>query len=290
MRTFKFGRNPLFLKLITPYRPLKYKPLKKRKIKPVFILATGRTGTKFFAELLNNDPKITALHEPKPSRILRLWTMAYFEGDANENELATVLFAKRKRLMSRIDTPIYIESNPFLVGFLKVLDKVFNDPIIVHVVRDPRDYVRSCVNHGNKRGLKKIMNEYLGYWHPDYNKVLKTDKQLDIGLKYAAYWRIVNEFIYEHGKKKRNYHLFKFEDLFDEKSGELARLVELVGADKSLAHLPSSRQKVNRSRFDDFGKWQDWESPYCKEVEKICGPYMKKFSYGKEKAWKDKIS
>ena len=43
----------------------------------IFVLSTGRTGTKFLAEYFNNNyPDITALHEPKPSYLLRLMSNA----------------------------------------------------------------------------------------------------------------------------------------------------------------------------------------------------------------------
>lgn len=48
-----------------------YKNLDWEEIRQIFIISTGRTGTKFLAKLLNNYSSVFSVHEPRP-HFLRL--------------------------------------------------------------------------------------------------------------------------------------------------------------------------------------------------------------------------
>ena len=82
-----------FLRLISANRIfiISDNALKDMKHDTFFILSTGRTGTQFLAKRLNDEPQVYAVHEPKPSRRLRLWTVAFFEGHINNTEMRDVL-------------------------------------------------------------------------------------------------------------------------------------------------------------------------------------------------------
>lgn len=280
----------LFLKTVTPYSPFaagSQKLENKNLEKIVFILSTGRTGTNFFAEYFNKHPGVTAYHEPKPSRILRMWTNARLEGQALNEDLAKVLQAKRKGLIEKVEGPIYIESNPFIMGFAPVLLDVFDDPIIIHVVRDPRDYIKSALNHGNTRGLKKLFNNYVPFWYPRVGKILKKDIDDSLMLRTAGYWKIVNNYLLAN-REKNNYYIFKFEDLFSNDK-ELKRLAKIIGIEaRFIDRNPSNA--TNRSKDNAVKGWVQWSKKDCVEIDKICGQEMKAFGYGKEKEWLDKLN
>ena len=94
-------------------------------------------------------------------------------GKMNRGELADLLTRCRRSLVQRIQEPIYIESNPFLQGFIEAFGDVFENVRVVHVVRDPRTYVRSAVNFGAMRGMKYLASTFYPYWLP------KPDHQTD---------------------------------------------------------------------------------------------------------------
>ncbi|HEX5797939.1 MAG TPA: sulfotransferase, partial [Candidatus Saccharimonadales bacterium] len=247
--------------------------------------STGRTGTKFLADYFNSHPEITATHEPKPSRILRMWSMAYLEGKVSDSYMLNVLRAKRKNIISQLDTPVYLESNPYLIGFAGLLPKVFKDPVIIHVVRDPRDFARSSINHGNSVGLKWFFNNYVPYWYPRVHKILGINKPQRMEHRAAAYWKIANQHLAEVGQKSSNYHVIRFEDIFDGKRSGLKKIEKILGIKMS----SNDTSAVNKSKRSIISGWNDWSTEECRTVNELCQPTMQRFGYGAESEWKKRL-
>lgn len=284
MRLIKSGQPPFILRLITPFFFRQSKRVKSSN-KYVFIVSSGRTGTKFIADYFNHFDGVVAVHEPKPSRILRMWTTAKLEGKVNDADLSSVLYKKRERL-SR--TNVYIESNPYLSGFINSFDEVFESSTVIHIVRDPRDYVKSAVNHGNYGGIKNFFNRYVPYWYPDVAKIVGIKNKLNPTMRVACYWKVVNEFLSKEGLKSKNYHLLKFEDVFDDSGSGLRQLEKLIGIEDSSSRV--SLDRINKSKHNAIESWQEWSPSECQQMDKIWQPLAKKYGYCQEKAWKDKIS
>lgn len=270
---------PLILKVITPCffeKKTINNPLSEDK-RPVFLLSTGRTGTTFLAEYLNRSAEVTAVHEPKPSRILRMWSMAYLEGKVHDKFMTQVLAKKRKKLLSNIDTPIYVESNPFLSGFPTAINTLFPNAIIIHITRDPFEYARSSMNHGNAFGLKLFFNTYVPFWYAKVEKILGIHSKLSMKLKAAGYWTVVNEELMQLDQGNPNYLRIKFEDLFQEGNKGLKEVCKIIG----IKYVkPNSHSKsVNKSRYNVVGQKQGWTKAELSMVKKLCGPLMKKLDY-----------
>lgn len=277
------------LKLITPYAPGKqHKLTNAQKTKSVFILSTGRTGTKFLAKFFDNHPDVTAFHEPKPSRIIRMWSVARLEGCVSRRSISRVLYAKRKKLMSQVNSPIYVESNPYLLGAVDCLGETFDKPIIVNIVRDPRSYIKSSLNHGNTKGLKKFLNSHFPFWYPRTSRILSSKKSKSLIMRNAEYWKIVNHWLEKSCGNQENYHLFKFEEIFDKNSGELEKLAKIIGLDSTFVKN-SKIKSINQSKDKAISSWEEWTPEECRAVHKICQPEMEKYGYGKEKEWLKKI-
>jgi hypothetical protein len=282
---------PFLLRTLTPTFKTHRKKFERIAQKNIFILSTGRAGTTFLAEYFNNLDNVYALHEPKPSRILRMWSMAYFDKKASPDFLRTALYNKRIKLYSDAKDKIYIESNPYLVGFPEVLDQVFENPIIIHIVRDPRDFVRSSMNHGNDTGIKLLFNKYVPYWYPNIEKDLGLSEELEMRFKAAGYWKIVNESLMSYGKNNpKNYHLLKFEDIFNGQQKGMDKLAKIVGVNRAeLSSDKVSKEGVNKSRHSSVASWQDWSDDECRLINKLCEPVMSVLGYGQEKEWQSRI-
>lgn len=283
----KAGNPPYILSLITPYRPSS-NSVQKLPGKNVFIVSSGRTGTKFIADYFGQMDGVSAVHEPKGSRLLRMWTTAKVEGRVTDDDLARVLYQKRSSVKSH-KSAIRIESNPYLSGFSGILDEVFENSTIIHIVRDPRTYVKSALDHGNADGIKNIFNSYVPFWYPDVAEIIKNGRSITPKLRAAYYWKIINELLLEEGSKQKNYHHLKFEDIFDESGKGLDKLGKIIGVEVNLSkdNLP---QAINKSRGTTIDDWQSWSSNECRDLDKIWQPLTKKYGYCQEKAWKDKIS
>ena len=92
-------------------------------MRTIVLVSTGRTGTRALAEYWNSAyPDVTALHEPVPSRSLRRLSNRYLCKKVDLDTLTREFTRSRRRLLASIDTPVYVESNPFLHGCLDAFD------------------------------------------------------------------------------------------------------------------------------------------------------------------------
>lgn len=251
------------------------------------IVSSGRTGTQFLAEYFNkNYDGVVALHEPKPRYVLRVYSNARIAGKVERERMASVLVQNRQKMMRQISCDAYIESNSYLYGFVDVLETVWPNPVIIHVVRDPRTWVRSALNHGNSHGLKKLANRWIPHWLPDVRAILGIQGKLSpVGL-FAACWTVMNKATAEYAHAVPNYHLVRFEDLFNESHAGLRALCEIFSLEfrgEGAAHPPSARINVGRSNI--LGPWDTWPTEQCEELHRICTPLMQAYGYGEEDEW-----
>lgn len=280
-------KNSYFLSILSPISKRNSKNFIEGKKRVIYIVSTGRTGTKFFADYFNKFSDVKAVHEPSPSRILRMWTNARLEKRATASRMLKIFISKRRVLLNRVSEPIYIESNPFVVGFTDILPQAIDTPEIIHIVRDPRTYIKSALNHGNTHGVKKIMNSYLPYWYPNISKITHARHQLTEKDVVAHYWTIINQFL-EEAKKSiptQNYHLFKYEDIFKNENS-IKKISKIVGSKDKKNHKIKA---VNKSKDRVITDWSDWSKEDCRSINKICGKLMKYYGYGDEKLWLEKL-
>ncbi len=254
------------------------------------ILSSGRTGTKFLARYLDaNFEGVVARHEPPPSRRLRLASHAHLAGRLDRARLASMLRRARADVAS-IDASLYVESNPFLAGFVEVLDAAFDAPVVIHVVRDPREHARSSLNHGTGRGVKGLANHWLPFWYPDVRRVLALDHEPSWLERAAGVWRIFNDMLSEHGPRYASYRVVRYEDLFDERQSGLRAVCEAL----ALAYpegpvTVSAEDRINPGRLDVQPHWREWSTRDCRALQAICGPLMGRFGYGGEPDWIERV-
>lgn len=176
---------------------------------PVFILSTGRSGSKFLPELLNLSPNIAAYHEPSP-------TLEYFSNYAYHHQqeqemLVKMIDAARMELIltDLIKDKIYIESNQCLTFFAPALARLFKKSRFVHIVRHPGDFVRSAV----RKGWHK--NDSI--WESGRLKMAdeKQWAEMDQIERLAWLWNTTNQFIedFKQTIEKERTAFFKLEDL-----------------------------------------------------------------------------
>lgn len=116
--------------------------------RPVFVLTSGRSGSKLVVELLSLAPEIHALHEPRP-------TLQYFSDFASRRQadaglLESLIDAARMEMVleAMIRRKIYVESNQCLTFFAPALARRFAGARFVHLLRHPGDFVASAVRKG----------------------------------------------------------------------------------------------------------------------------------------------
>ena len=257
-----------------------------------YILSTGRTGTQFLALYFDqNYPNVAALHEPKPSYRLHIMANAYVAGKV-PRPLALALFQRwRKALIGRYsDKDHFIESNNFLYGLIDLMPELVSDPVIIHIVRDPREFVRSTINYGAWYGYKWFASKFVPYWFADLREHLHPYKNPSVAARFAAQWAHVNLALQKGGNGNPGYRCLKFEDIFKPPYEGLRHICDILG----LAYCDgkdglSPEEIKNPSRYNFIGSWPSWTAQECRELQEICGPLMAQYGYGGEPEWLEKL-
>ena len=194
---------------------------------PVFILSTGRSGSKLIVELLNQSENIEAFHEPRP-------TLQYFSNYAYHNQkkeqiLKKIIDGVRMEMILEvfINDKIYMESNQCLTFFAPVLARLFKRSKFVHLIRHPGNFVSSAVRKG---------------WHKndsiwESGRVRPADhnqwKKMDHIQRLSWVWAATNGYIKKFGEKinPSRFHTVQFENLVDGYNA-VKKLISFVNADE----------------------------------------------------------
>jgi hypothetical protein len=205
---------------------------------PVFILSTGRTGTRFFEDYMNQtSEKAICRHEPRPSRRFKFLSNLYLNKKIGARTVTRIYLRSRKRLFRKTGDRIYIESSNFMFGCIPPLNAHFDQIRIIHIVREPVDYVKSHLGHGFWRGHKRFFAKYIPYWL----ERLEVDDPSDPVQLLAERWNVVNRQIGSYAETNA-YLLVRFEELFSKdlqvSSGKLNEIRQFCG-------LPPLDEKEN---------------------------------------------
>ncbi len=254
----------------------------------VLIVSSGRTGTRFLACYFGaNFADVAACHEPAPRVSLRLASNAYAAGALSRAALVAMLRRRKRRRIDRSGARIYIESNPMLWGAIDLFDEGFVQPTVVHVIRDPREQVRSSLNHGTSRGSKAIANRWLPYWNPGVMSLAARGGSFDWLACTATLWAVVNQRLHDEDARCRDYHRVRYEDLFDASNSGLRTLCDRLGlAYRGAGAEVDPSVPINRGTRDVLPDWRSWRPQQCATLDRICGPLMRSHGYGTEPDWK----
>ena len=253
----------------------------------VLIVSSGRTGTQFLAHYFDaNYPSVVARHEPRPRYLLRIASNAHAAGALPDAAVARLLEAKRRRV-DRLAADLYVESNPFLWGAVDVFGSVFERASVVHVVRDPREQVRSSLNHGTGRGRKRLAGLVVPYWYP---KLPPGEASSDWFARAASFWRIVNERLRDDGRACARYRLVHYEALFDSGNSGLRELCEWLALPFRGSGSPvDPALRINRAEGQVLPGWRTWSDAQCATLHRLAGPLMAEYGYGSEPEWRQRV-
>ena len=191
---------------------------------PIFILSTGRSGSKFMTKLLTLSPQVAAFHEPRPT--LEYFSNYAYHHQQGKNILSNMINAARMEFILDvfIKDKIYIESNQCLTFFAPVIASLFKKAKFIHMIRHPGNFVRSAVRKGWHR------NDTI--WESGRVKMSDQNQwnKLDQIEKLSWVWNITNLFIKNFFKqiKPERVISFKIEDI-SENNDTLKSLFSFIG-------------------------------------------------------------
>ena len=252
-----------------------YQHLHPKRLKAVFIVSTGRTGTKFVEYFFKAiDPQVYCVHEPQPD-FFDLGIQKYRHGQSTTTTVDQIQRLREPHLRSLCAqrTMTYVESNPFASLLLPELLAAFPLAKFIVITRDARTYIRSALNksplddgafylYGKKDRRKRISAADL----PD-DPYRDDWAQWDRRQKIAWYWNWCNhqllDFAQAHPERS---HCVAFEALFSKEkdqqiqawNGLLDHMNQTVSPDQLATLLEKTKEKKNATQAAIFEGVEAW--------------------------------
>jgi len=249
----------------------------------VFFLSTGRVGTKTIAALASLSKHIIGFHEPKP-KLYGLSNICYktFEENKNHELLKEAFLTARRDLFQYTHSfgKGYVETSPQVTFLAPIIHSVIPEAKFVHVVRDPRNFIRSgmrrrwYVDHPMdetriKPPANSKLNDEWQNWSP-YRKIIWLWQETNL-------W--IDKFMNTLGHGKRLFlHVEKiFEQQFDSIEKLYHFLNSSVPSKKKIKIIIS--KKMNTQTSGDFPKFGDWSNDMNIELIESAGKTAEYFGY-----------
>lgn len=249
---------------------------------PIFLLSTGRTGTKFFSKFFSNYcQNISSYHTTSYTRFLNLLGNMYGMNLLSKNN---VIFFWKKLKYDEIKSHAsrYIECNPYYYNMLDVIMHFFPNAKFIIIVRAPKSFICSHIKWEKQRLKSFIANQLIPFWQPvSYLTQLKgiTFNHYQRVEFYSRVWTKKNEALLKSIENKENAIMIKFENIFDPMTGieNIERLVEWAGISlKSPITNEVITKKLNVTKAPDIFLWDG----HCDKImNEFCGVLMKKMGY-----------
>jgi len=172
-------------------RDIAYSDLIKES--PIFVLSTGRSGTKFITEILEAYPSLWVEHSPSPELAHQSYLIYRESPDVDSIKLA--FLHARMDAMNRAHASgyRYVETNNRITFYAEAIAQIFPNAKFVHIVRSPAEFVRS----GMRRGYYSTMiPELSGHIEPRLcDPIRDIWSELTRVEKISWQWNTINESI-----------------------------------------------------------------------------------------------
>jgi len=277
-----------------------------------FVVGLPRSGTSFTTHLLNAAGKIVCLHEHLlPLTGFQILTAArqYYEGKLTADELRPLLRCYDQR------PQIGIDCNFILAYVMPVLLQEYPHARIVHLIRDPRNNVRSCYNEldcygelfANPQARQSLIRWCVGQnkpWlfpiiqdihysmpdmpHADWGKLSRLEKN-------CVLWTESHRLILGAAQNRAHYLAVRVEDLWKEEETAL-KLFNFLSAPapdrerlrRVLSAPVNSKQDPMWSEFRRIKKeagiellpeYSEWNAEQQSVLTSYCGELATQFGY-----------
>jgi hypothetical protein len=284
----------------------------------VFLTSAGRTGTKFFGDLLGGMiSKAFSVHEPDVLMDFKLKSLQqlqhfglynliigkllrktgirnlsqnFLSGRIGLAELKAAIVDHREKFYRSIDKELIIESYSGWYGAIPAIQSLYRNYKIVVIVRDPRDWIVSNMNWGTMYGKRDWISRLgLGRLDPAMIGDAQFEHQWPNFAQFQKLclaWKTIYEIILQTIENDPNAIIFKFEDLFrfEEKYENLAKLLTFIcefPGRKFSYRIPEAvlEKKVNINISYEFSGKKNWDAKMNDYLNRICSSTALKFNY-----------
>jgi hypothetical protein len=249
----------------------------------IFVLSTGRVGTKTLAALAGLSNSIVALHEPTPKLygLSSLYYRCSKETIIDEIFAEAFLTARRERFRYVLSLGKgYVETSPQVTFLAPAIQIAVPQARFIHIVRDPRAFVRSGMRRGWYSGhpmdstrLKPLNKskdyKYWEQWEP-VEKICWLWKETNI-------W--INRFMQSLPEAKKIF--LHSENIFLNEKKEMKKLFDFLDTaiphDKKIKKILS--KKLNAQKTGYFQEAPNWSDEMYARFYRITGEIAKQFGY-----------
>lgn len=266
--------------------------------RPVLIISTGRTGTIFLSRIFADlyPAEAASYHERGASRPIQILTNLHFAHLLPKSALTAAWKILKGSEIETCAKPFHIDANCFLYGLAALAPELYPNARIIHIVRDPRDYVTSHLNFSRQKETSFIANYFVPFWQPNPFLAGKIPWKRIFNFtrfeRYCWIWDFKNRVMSSLEGTETAYLRVRFEDLF-----ETPHPLETFNAITDFIGLPRKndiadyfQKRVNQAGRSAFPDWADWSPRQCAQLQEICGEQMARYGYGGESAWVEKLN
>ena len=293
----------------------------------VFVTSTGRTGTAFFGGLFGRVVReCDSFHEPdcvagdplqdfvdasqlfglrqvvleklRPMGNMRGLTVGRTAGKLQNEPAVRGVERLREAFVRGLPGQLYVESNHQLVGLIDILPQVFRRCRIVYLVRDAREWVRSCWGHAGgfyrARDLVRLLSGGRlrapmcsdDPWAARWTDMSRFEKNCWL-------WAKKNRYALDCLRGTDEARMWRFEDVFlgNRRYEVLEKLVQFAtcfpgGPRFEYTSLDGVLERpVNASGPGALPRWREWSEGRVRAFRLICGELMDELGYGREPEW-----
>lgn len=255
------------------------------------VMSTGRTGTTLLSHLMSNTQiDCDVRHQELGSRFYNI--LGNISGIASQEKI----LLNRKILdfiLGEKKNVIVVDPLLSMLVYNSYSGNEINDKCkIVHLVRDPRDFVTSFMNWKAGSVKRMILHHFVPFWQP--NPWILGQCSLSARLKMSKFehfswiWYYKNSLFKNKFSHTENYLLLKFEDLVSNQKQSLELILKFFGYDDiDIDWIKYPENKINRSNKRYFPNWQNWNKDRAKILDGWCGNLMRYYDYGSEEQWRN---
>ncbi len=256
---------------------------KERTTSPaIFVLSTGRVGSKTLAEISRLASSVLAFHEPEPI-LFGLSKAAYLTPkDQCVDVVAEALLAARAEYFDICRTlgKGYVETSPQLTFLAPAILRLLPNAKFVHLVRHPASVVRSGMRRGwyaghpadSSRIAPRKDAEHAAHW-----------EQLDPFNKNLWLWAETNRWISDFLESVSDAQKMRIvsEKLFQAEPSQIEGLFEFL-EDRQPPKKKIERILAKRSNAQvsgSFPRFENWDASMKGELRQYCGDIAAGFGY-----------
>jgi hypothetical protein len=251
--------------------------------RPIFLLSTGRTGTRFFANLISEYGVGVSAHHITPyTRPLNVLSNLACLGLLPQ-AVSDGWFRLVKAPGIAATPGRYLECNNYYFASAPAIRRIFPQSRILVLTRHPRDFALSQIRWERQRLSSRIANRLVPFWGPVWyweqlQGWLGDDRQRV--RYYARVWSRRNAALLATTESDGQAMRLRFEDVFADPGGaeRLRALLDWLGLGLNRPLAPDAlARRLNQTQPDPSICWQkDWDLL----LEQECGELMRRLGSG----------